>query len=61
VSGKLVVESLSDRGRLAAWTPAVEDGVAYLARRAETGDVLLVLGAGDIDRAPALLRERLAP
>jgi len=60
VSGKLVVESLSDRGRLAAWTPAVEDGVAYLARRAETGDVLLVLGAGDVDRAPALLWERLA-
>jgi len=59
VTGKLVVESLSDRGLLAAWVPTVEDGVAYLARRAEAGDVLLVIGAGDVDRAPALLRERL--
>jgi UDP-N-acetylmuramate--alanine ligase len=59
VSGKLVVEALSDRGRLAAWTPTVEQGAAYLARRAEPGDVLLVVGAGDVDRAPALLRQRL--
>jgi UDP-N-acetylmuramate--alanine ligase len=59
VSGKLVVDALSDRGRLAAWTPSVEQGAAYLARRAEPGDVLLVIGAGDVDRAPALLRERL--
>ena len=44
--------------RLAAWMPTVEQGAAYLARRAEPGDVLLVIGAGDVDRAPALLRER---
>jgi UDP-N-acetylmuramate--alanine ligase len=60
VSGKLVVDALSDRGRLAAWMPTVEQGAAYLARRAERGDVLLVIGAGDVDRAPALLRERLS-
>ena len=59
VTGKLVVEALSDRGVLAAWMPSLEQGVAYLARRAEPGDVLLVIGAGDVDRAPALLRERL--
>jgi UDP-N-acetylmuramate--alanine ligase len=59
VTGKLVVDALSDRGVLAAWTPAVEQGVAYLARRAAPGDVVLVIGAGDVDRAPALLRERL--
>jgi len=59
VTGKLVVDALSDRGRLAAWTPAVEQGVARLARRARPGDVVLVLGAGDVDRAPALLAERL--
>ena len=59
MTGKLVVDALSDRGALAAWTPTVEQGVTYLARRAEPGDVLLVIGAGDIDRAPALLRERL--
>jgi UDP-N-acetylmuramate--alanine ligase len=59
VSGKLVVEALSDRGRLSGWMPSVEQGVDYLVRRARPGDVLLVLGAGDIDRAPALLRQRL--
>ena len=30
VTGKLIVDALSDRGRLAAWTPTVEQGVAYL-------------------------------
>ena len=59
VTGKLVVDALSDLGRLAAWTPSLEDGVARLARRAAPGDVLLTIGAGDIDRAPVLLRERL--
>ena len=59
VSGKLVVDALSDRGVLAAWMPTVEQGAAYLAARAEPGDVLLMIGAGDVDRAPALLRERL--
>ena len=59
VTGKLVVDALSDAGRLAAWIPSVEQGAEYLARRAGTGDVLLVLGAGDVDRAPGLLRERL--
>ena len=59
VSGKLVVDALSDHGRLAAWMPSVEAGAGYLARRAEPGDVLLVVGAGDVDVAPAFLRERL--
>jgi UDP-N-acetylmuramate--alanine ligase len=60
VTGKLVVEALSDLGRLAAWTPTVEDGAAYLARHAQPGDVVMIVGAGDVDRAPALLRRRLA-
>ena len=55
VTGKLIVEALSDRGVLAGWTPAVEQGVARLDRRAQAGDVLLVLGAGDVDRAVGLL------
>jgi UDP-N-acetylmuramate--alanine ligase len=58
VSGKLVVDALSDRGRLAAWMPTVEAGASYLARRTEPGDVVLALGAGDVDAAPALLREQ---
>ncbi|HEX7083159.1 MAG TPA: cyanophycin synthetase [Gaiellaceae bacterium] len=60
VSGKLVVDALSDLGVLAAWTPAVEQGAAHLARLARAGDVLLVVGAGDVDRAVGLLRESLA-
>jgi UDP-N-acetylmuramate--alanine ligase len=60
VSGKLVVDALSDLGRVPAWTPTVEQGVEHLGRAARPGDVLLVIGAGDVDRAPALLRERLA-
>ena len=56
VTGKLVVDALSDRGFLAGWTPSVEAGVERLRRRARPGDVLLVVGAGDIDRAVGLLR-----
>jgi UDP-N-acetylmuramate--alanine ligase len=56
VTGRLVVDALSDRGVLAAYTPTVEQGAARLARRAQPGDVLLVIGAGDVDRAVELLR-----
>jgi UDP-N-acetylmuramate--alanine ligase len=55
VTGKLLVDALSDRGVLAGWTPTVEQGVARLDRRSRDGDVLLVLGAGDIDRAIGML------
>jgi UDP-N-acetylmuramate--alanine ligase len=57
VTGKLVVDALSDRGVLAGWTPGVDAGAARLRRRAHRGDVLLVLGAGDVDRAVGLLAE----
>ena len=56
VTARLVVDALSDRGVLAAYMPTVEDGVARLQRRARPGDVLLVLGAGDVDRAVGLLQ-----
>ena len=55
VTGKLIVDALSDAGRLAAWMPSVEDGARYVAGRARAGDVVLVAGAGDIDRAVGLL------
>jgi UDP-N-acetylmuramate--alanine ligase len=55
VTGKLVIDALSDLGILAAWTPTVEQGAARLRRRSRDGDVLLVLGAGDVDRAIGLL------
>jgi UDP-N-acetylmuramate--alanine ligase len=56
VTGKLVVDALSDRGILAGWTPSVEAGAERLRRRAQPGDVLLIVGAGDVDRAVGLLR-----
>jgi UDP-N-acetylmuramate--alanine ligase len=55
VTGKLVVDALSDLGVLAAWTPTVEEGAARLRRRALPGDVLLVVGAGDVERAVDLI------
>jgi UDP-N-acetylmuramate--alanine ligase len=55
VTGKLVVDALSDRGVLAGWTPSVEAGAERLRRRARPGDVLLVVGAGDVDRAVSLI------
>jgi UDP-N-acetylmuramate--alanine ligase len=56
VTARLVVDALSDRGVLAGYMPTVEDGAARLQRRAKPGDVLLVIGAGDVDRAVGLLR-----
>jgi UDP-N-acetylmuramate--alanine ligase len=55
VGGKLIVDALSDRGVLAGWTPTVEQGAERLRRRSRGGDVLLVLGAGDVDRAVGML------
>jgi len=55
VTGKLVVDALSDLGVLAGWTPTVDQGADRLRRRARPGDVLLVVGAGDVDRAVELL------
>jgi UDP-N-acetylmuramate--alanine ligase len=56
VTGKLIVDQLSDRGVLAAWTPLVQQGAARLDRRGRPGAVLIVLGAGGVDRAAGLLR-----
>ncbi|MGH3003545.1 MAG: glutamate ligase domain-containing protein [Gaiellaceae bacterium] len=57
VTGKLVVDALSDVGRQPAWSPTVEAGAARLRRRSRPGDVAIVLGAGDVDRAVALFRD----
>ena len=60
VSGKLVVDALSEvrPGMPVAWTPTVEQGADFLVRRARPGDVVLTVGAGDVDRAvPHLLDE----
>ena len=62
VSGKLVVDALAEArpGMTVGWTPSVEDGARFLARRARPGDVVLTVGAGDVDRAVPLLLEALA-
>ena len=62
VTGKLVVDALAETrpGMELGWTPTVEDGVRFLARRARTGDRVLTLGAGDVDRAADLILEALA-
>ena len=62
VTGKLVVDAAAEArpGMELGWTPAVEDGVSFIASRARSGDRVLTLGAGDVDRAPALIFEALA-
>jgi UDP-N-acetylmuramate--alanine ligase len=62
VSGKLIVDAVAEArpGMELAWTPAVEAGARFLARRARPGDRVLTLGAGDVDRAVSLLLEALA-
>jgi len=62
VTGKLVVDALGEQrpGARVGWTPTVEQGASYLARRARAGDVVVTVGAGDVDRAIPVLREKLA-
>lgn len=62
VTGKLVVDALTESrpGMPVAWTPAVEDGARFLAGRARSGDVVLTIGAGDVERGAALVLEQLA-
>ena len=62
VSGKLVVDALASRGNVAsiAWTPKLDDGARFVARRARPGDVVLTIGAGDVDRAGAMILAALA-
>ena len=62
VTGKRVVEALTELrpGMPVAWTPELEDGVRFLAGRARRGDIVLTLGAGDVDRGAELLLAELS-
>jgi UDP-N-acetylmuramate--alanine ligase len=62
VSGRLIVEALAQvrPGMRLAYVPTVEAGARLVAGWARDGDTVLTLGAGDIDRAGALLLEALA-
>jgi len=61
VEGKLVVDALAAErpGMPVAWTPGLEDGVRFISRRARPGDVVLTIGAGDVERAAPLILEEL--
>jgi UDP-N-acetylmuramate--alanine ligase len=54
VDGKLVVDALRP-GMRAGWTPAVEDGARLVASWAQPGDLVLTVGAGDVERAGPLV------
>jgi len=62
VSGKLVVDAIvaARPGFVPGWTPELEDAVRYLARRARPGDLVLTIGAGDVDRAARQILAELA-
>jgi UDP-N-acetylmuramate--alanine ligase len=58
VTGRLVLAALSPSVR-AGWAPTVDDGVAILAWWARPGDLVLTIGAGDVERAGPLLLGRM--
>ncbi len=59
VDGRRVLRALAP-GLRAGWAPSVEDGVAVIRAWARPGDLVLTVGAGDVDRAGPLLLEALA-
>ena len=62
VTGRLIVDALAARrpGMRIGWAPELADAARIVAGWAGPGDVVLTLGAGDVDRAVPLLLERLA-
>jgi UDP-N-acetylmuramate--alanine ligase len=62
VTGKLVVDAIAEQrpGMTVGWTPTVEQGARFVSGRARSGDVVLTIGAGDVDRGADLILEALA-
>ena len=62
VTGKLVVDATVEArpGMRVGWMPDVEAGARWLAQLARPGDIVLTIGAGDVDRAVPVLLEALA-
>ncbi len=58
VGGRLVLDALRP-GMRAGWAPSVEDGARIVASWARPGDVVLTVGAGDVERAGPLVLEAL--
>jgi UDP-N-acetylmuramate--alanine ligase len=61
VTGKLVVDALAEvrPGMDLGWTPDHEAAAGFLARRAVGGDLVLTIGAGDVDRVGPRVLELL--
>jgi UDP-N-acetylmuramate--alanine ligase len=61
-TGRLIVDELSRvrPGMRVGWAPALEDAAALVASWARPGDIVLTLGAGDVDRAATLVLDALA-
>jgi UDP-N-acetylmuramate--alanine ligase len=59
VSGMLVAQAAADaaRGRPVYWAPTLEEASTLLEDELRTDDVLVTLGAGDVDRVAAALAE----
>jgi UDP-N-acetylmuramate--alanine ligase len=49
VTGLMVAEAVADAGAPVAWLPGFDAAEAYLAGRLRAGDLVLTLGAGDVD------------
>ena len=62
VTGKLVADRLAELrpGMPVGWAPELEDAAALVAAQARPGDLVLTMGAGDVDRASSLILERIA-
>jgi UDP-N-acetylmuramate--alanine ligase len=61
VSGKLVVDRLVEvrPGMRVGWAPRLSDAAELLAGEARSGDLVLTVGAGDVDSTLPLLEELL--
>jgi UDP-N-acetylmuramate--alanine ligase len=61
VSGKLIVDRLVEirPGMPVGWAPALDAAAALVAELARAGDLVLTVGAGDVDRAVPLILDRL--
>jgi UDP-N-acetylmuramate--alanine ligase len=61
LSGKAVVDAAAEvrPGMPVGWAPDPADGASIVAGWADSGDVVLVVGAGDVERAVPLVLEAL--
>ena len=62
LTGRIVVDAAGEArpGMPLAWAPEIEDAARLVASWARRGDIVLTVGAGDVDRAAPLILGRLA-